>query len=263
MANAVDVLSQGGILNAAQVISIAGAAKLEVACAAVLLSKESGGGRNIFGHDAVPDGGQYVKGGDVTQASYGKYIAWRKAGTGRSQGVGPCQITYYSIQDQADARGGCWRWDVNCAVGFDLLATQIRSKGVQDGFRAYNGAGAAAEAYGRDAMARLASWRSKLAGAVVTVANVTPSPTPGPSWQTLPDLVYGMMNHPTVRSLQDFSNKHNWRPALPLLPVTGNYLDQTVNVIRLAQLQMGIQGGDGRNVGPQTKQGFWNLGWRG
>lgn len=260
MPNAVEVLTAGGIINAAQVIDIASAAKLELACAAVLLGKESGGGQNIFGHDAVPDGGQYVKGGPVTEATYRKYLAWRKGGSGRMQGVGPCQLTYYTIQDQADARGGCWRWEVNCAVGFDLLATQIRTKGVQDGFRAYNGSGPAAEAYGRDAMARLGTWRPKLSG-IVLVSNSTPLPSPGGT--SLPDLAYGMMNNPGVASLQRFLNAHAWSPALPLLPVTGNYLDQTVAVLRAAQGQLGVQGGDGRNVGPQTKLKLWAAGWRG
>jgi hypothetical protein len=262
MPNAVDVLAGGGIARAAEVIELAGAAKLELACAVVLLLKESGGGANLFGHDGVPDGGQYVKGGPVDQASYARYKAWRQAGSGRMQGVGPCQLTYYTIQDQADARGGCWDWRVNCAVGFDLLATQIRTKGVQDGFRAYNGAGPAAEAYGRDAMARLGIWRPLLSGVSTTVlvSNVTPASSGADS---LPDLAYGLMNNPGVASLQRFLNAYNWRPALPLLPATGNYLDQTVNVLRQAQAQMGVRGGDGRNVGPATKAALWRRGWRG
>lgn len=254
----IDVLAQGGIIRPAEVIDIANASKLELACAAVLLMKESGGGRNVFGNDGVPTGGAYVKGAPVDEASYARYKAWRQSGSGRMQGVGPCQLTYYTIQDQADARGGCWRWEVNCAVGFDLLAAQIRTKGVQDGFRAYNGAGAAAEAYGRDAIARLNSWRSQLG------AGAPPAPVgPNGNSDQLPNLAYGMMNNPSVASLQRFLNAYNWRPALPLLPATGNYLDQTVAVLRAAQVQMGVQGGDGRNVGPQTKAALWVRGWRG
>jgi hypothetical protein len=256
---AAEVLGQNGILRPAEVVDLANGARLEIACAAVLLVKESGGGRNVWGSDGVQTGGTYVKGGTVDQGSYQRYKAWRQAGPNRMQGVGPTQITYYTIQDQADARGGCWDWRVNCAVGFDLLAGHIRAKGVQDGFRAYNGSGAAAENYGRDAMAKLATWRPRLAG--------QPSAPPPPAGVTgadaLPSLVYGMMNNPAVASLQRFLNAFNWTPDLPLLPATGNYLDQTVGVLRSAQAQMGVQGGDGRNVGSQTKAALWARGFRG
>jgi hypothetical protein len=46
-----------------------------------------------------------------------------------------------------------------------VLAGLIRVAGVRDGFRRYNGAGPAAEAYADDAMARLARWRAYLATA--------------------------------------------------------------------------------------------------
>lgn len=71
-------------------------------------------------------------------------------------------------------------------------------------------------------------------------------------------LTHGMRGDARVAALQRFLNAYGWRPALPLLPVTGNYLDQTAQVIRAAQAQVGITGpdADGRSVGPRTKVAF-------
>jgi hypothetical protein len=165
MPSVAKVLAVGGILRADDVVAIARASRLDIACAAVLLAKESYGGQNVWGRDGVPTGGAYTKGGQVTQANYAAYRAALKAGTAGRQGCGPTQLTYGPFQDQADARGGCWRWEVNCAVGFELLAGLIRQYGERDGFRRYNGSGAAAEAYGRDAVTRLVTWRQRLASA--------------------------------------------------------------------------------------------------
>jgi hypothetical protein len=159
----VSVLTAGGIIGAADVISIASAAGLELAAAATLLVKESGGGRNVWGHDAVTVApNTYVKGGPVTQSNYAAYIAAVKAGRAGRQGCGPTQLTYGPFQQRADDAGGCWRWEINCRVGFGILADHIRRLGVQDGFRAYNGSGRAAEAYGRDAKTRYDAWRVRL-----------------------------------------------------------------------------------------------------
>jgi hypothetical protein len=72
-----------------------------------------------------------------------------------------------------------------------------------------------------------------------------------------------MRNDQDVAQLQRFLNAYNWVPALPLLPVTGNYLDQTAAVIHAAGVQMGVAGDtDGRNVGPGFKRAFWARGAR-
>lgn len=126
----------------------------------MLLIKESSGGRNVWGHDAVSTGGFYTKGGEVTRAAYETWLPHR-ARLG-SQGVGPTQLTWPGLQDRADERGGCWDWRTNCAVGFEHLAQLIRQHGVRDGFRRYNGTGPAAERYADDAMTRLAVWRQRL-----------------------------------------------------------------------------------------------------
>ena len=159
----ISVLREGRILRPEDVVTIAGTAGLELAAAATLLVKESGGGRNVWGHDPVvvaPN--TYVKGGPVTRSNYTAYLAAVRAGRAGRQGCGPTQLTYGPFQQRADDAGGCWRWEINCRVGFEILADHIRRRGVQDGFRAYNGSGPRAEAYGRDAKAKYDIWRRRL-----------------------------------------------------------------------------------------------------
>jgi CHAP domain len=90
------------------------------------------------------------------------------------------------------------------------------------------------------------------------------APAAGFDPDTLATLTYGMRNDPRVRAMQEFLNRYNWRPALPLLPATGNYLDQTRDVVRGAQAQCGITGADanGETVGPRTKAAFGARGAR-
>ena len=160
---AAEVLGEHGTRRAAEVAELAAAAELELAAAATLLEKESNGGHNVYGHDPVKTGGNYELGGPVTEDNYRKYKAHRKEFG--AQGVGPTQLTFPGFQDMADDRGGCFDFRVNCLVGFEILAGHIRAKGVHDGFRAYNGSGAAAERYADDAISKLAVWRSRLGGA--------------------------------------------------------------------------------------------------
>lgn len=156
-----DVLAAGGIQRAADVSALAEAARLELAAAATLLGMESGGGANIWGHDAVPTGGAYVKGGPVTEGNYRAYRDALLGGKAKPQGCGPTQLTWRPYQALADTRGGCWRWEVNAAVGFEVLAGHLREHGDR-GFAAYNGSGPAARAYGERAAGLLASWRRRL-----------------------------------------------------------------------------------------------------
>jgi hypothetical protein len=153
-------LAAGGILRADEVVTIAARAGLELAAAAALLQMESGGGANVWGHDGVPTGGAYVKGGTVTRADYLAYLKIR--GKYGAQGVGPCQLTWPPLQDLADKRGGCWDWATNCAVGFEHLASLVGPRGLGEAFRAYNGTGPAARAYSARAVGLLDRWRARL-----------------------------------------------------------------------------------------------------
>jgi len=71
-------------------------------------------------------------------------------------------------------------------------------------------------------------------------------------------LSYGMRTDSRVIALQRFLNAYKWNPALPLLTPLGNYLEQTVDVVRRAQAQCGVTGPDanGRVVGPRTIAAF-------
>lgn len=161
MTGPVEALGAGNIVNPDGVVRIAAAAGLELAAAAALLQMESGGGRNVWGHDGVQTGGAYVKGAAVTREAYEAYLKIRdRLG---SQGVGPTQLTYGPFQDRADRLGGCWRWDVNCRVGFEILAELIGRYGIQTGFQRYNGSGPAAVAYGQRAVRLYDGWRARLA----------------------------------------------------------------------------------------------------
>src|SRR5258708_1937131 len=155
---AADVLTSNGIQRAAEVVELAAVAGLELAAAATMLEKESTGGHNIFGHDNVETGGFYVKGAEVTEEAYLRYKAHR-AQFG-AQGVGPTQLTFPAFQDRADARGGCFMWRVNIAVGFDILAGYIKAPGVHNGFLPYNGT----EDYAIASVKKLAVSRAPLAG---------------------------------------------------------------------------------------------------
>jgi CHAP domain len=68
----------------------------------------------------------------------------------------------------------------------------------------------------------------------------------------------GMRNDSRVIALQRFLNAYNWWPALPLLSPLGNYLEQTVAVVKAAQAQCGVTGpdADGTIVGPRTIAAF-------
>lgn len=88
-------------------------------------------------------------------------------------------------------------------------------------------------------------------------------PVNPPRVESIPTLQYGLRNNPYVASLQRFLNAEPWSPVLPLLPVTGNFLEQTKAVVIAAQKQCGFTGAaaDGI-VGPNTRARFVARGWR-
>jgi len=145
--------------------------RLELACA--LLEKESGGGHNVFGHDASIFRGA----GAVTRSSYARYKRQRVASRNRSmQGVGPCQLTWWELQDTADAQGGCWRPEINMRTGFSHLASLVKRYGESDGARRYNGTGADAEAYSRDLLVKARRWEAIVDGLESPVTPVVARP---------------------------------------------------------------------------------------
>lgn len=208
--------------------------------AVTLIEKESGG-RNVWGSDAVQTGGTYVKGSEVTRHDYEAYRAKRRAGSIGAQGVGPCQLTWPGFQDRADALGGCWNYRTNLRVGFEVLLGLQRQYGTREGFRRYNGSGAAAERYADDAMRRLASWTKTL--------GTTPSPGP-PERKTLSLTSEG----DDVLALQEYMNRVF--PSYSNLVTDGVFGPRTEAVVREFQRRSGID--DDGVVGPVTwgKLGF-------
>jgi hypothetical protein len=253
MTNAVDILARGGILRAQLVAEIAATAGLELAAAAAMLEKESSGGHNVWGHDGGPTGGAYVKGSEVTRASYMAYKHALETNRAGRQGVGPCQLTYGPFQDQADNMGGCWEPSFNMRVGFRVLQGLIGSYGVRDGFRRYNGSGPAAEAYAADMMVRLAAWRARLGGAGAPAP--ASSGTPGPLRQ-------GDTGSAVAR-LQAFLNaNYPLYSKIDLGPQ--RYGPQTVAAVREFQRRSGVTGSDadGTIIGPRTWVKLLEAGYR-
>ena len=112
--------------------------------AAALLKMETGGGRNVYGHDKVRN--PIGQGAVVTPENYKQYLDYRNRGLG-NQGVGPCQLTSTSLQTAADREGGCDKPWINMRVGFRFLNGLKKVHGVPQAYRAYNGSGPAADTY--------------------------------------------------------------------------------------------------------------------
>jgi len=158
-----------GMLMPVRTLQAARAAGLPVALACSILTQETGGGRNEWGHDpTIFIGGHDALHGKqwgetVTMTAYKAYLAQRgPAGKGGMQGVGPCQLTWYAYQDEADRLGGCWRPLANMRVGFSDLAHLIRRSGLHSGVAAYNGTGPAATAYANAVINRAAEYSKAL-----------------------------------------------------------------------------------------------------
>ena len=140
---------------------------LPVACA--MLTKESSGGYNIYGHDVYP-GGIEAPGygwGAVTETNVAAFLKLRDA-TGRTNGVGPPQLTSVSLQNEATAAGGLWVPQHTMAVGFHFLHDLIAEHGtVEAGCAAYNGSGPAAAAYGQDCLVLAEHYKTIGLGTVI------------------------------------------------------------------------------------------------
>lgn len=153
-----------GITAPAATIEACQRTGLPVALAASVLTQESGGGHNVWGHDpTIFAGGPTGDNRPVTKTDYLAYKAKRVASGNRlMQGVGPMQLTYWSIQDQADAAGGCWDPLANMQTGFSHLAAAVHRAGLRNAVVAYNGSGPAAEHYADTVLARMAEYEKEL-----------------------------------------------------------------------------------------------------
>ncbi len=157
-----EAIAAGGILpeRAALVIREARRTGLPLPMGCVMLMKESGGGRNVYGHDR---GACFTVSGrtiEVTRENYQEYLACVRGG-GKRNGVGPTQLTWHGYQTEADRRGGCWKPEINIAVGFETLAGHYKKYGPWEAFKRYNGK----PVYADQAMAMMPRWEQIVAGA--------------------------------------------------------------------------------------------------
>lgn len=145
------VAYKNGINNPYMALRASQKAGLPYAVMCAVLEKESAGGDNVFGHDPTIFQGA----GKVTKSKYLAYLAERKR-TGKMQGVGPMQLTWWEFQDEADRRGGCWKPHINMVVGAELLHKYWNIYGNWEKVgTVYNGSAD----YGRDFAAKLLKWR--------------------------------------------------------------------------------------------------------
>lgn len=131
--------------------------KLDPALAAVLLLKESGGGRNVFGCD-------HGRGRAFCHEKVTREKVMRLLEADMANGVGPTQLTWPPYVVQANKAGGAWRPQVNMVVGFTIFKELLREEGsVWGAAKRYNGA----SEYADDFVERLRGVRRSLKGARV------------------------------------------------------------------------------------------------
>jgi hypothetical protein len=88
-----------------------------------------------------------------------------------------------------------------------------------------------------------------------------PPPPPGPGPESILLMEYGQTS-PAIQHAQSWFNA-NFQSYSRINPVSGYYGDQTTAVVKEFQRRVGIRGGDGRNVGNQTRQAMYQFGFRG
>jgi hypothetical protein len=125
---------------------------------ALAVSQQESDGKNVFGHDKTI----FIGAGKVTKQKYLNYKALRKA-TGKMQGVGPLQLTWWEFQDAADKLGGCWKTKYNFQIGYGLLARLVKAHGKRKGLAIYNGGSARPNyMYADQVLAKEHIWHNRL-----------------------------------------------------------------------------------------------------
>jgi hypothetical protein len=129
-----------GMQNSLRALTVGRAHGLSASLVLAVMEKESNG-KNVWGGDRPPNGGTsglhlHV----VTERRYKEYKRVRGShGQGGMQGVGPFQLTYWTTQDSADARGGCWKPKHNISVALRALALLVDQHGERKALAIYNG----------------------------------------------------------------------------------------------------------------------------
>lgn len=187
MATPTEILTAGGLVNADLIVQSATATGIPLAIAAAMIQKESGG-KNVYGHDGsaetgpgvfstkygpvVIGGTTYAQSSDipVTQGNFAEFLRRVTAG-GKSNGVGPAQLTYAGYFKQAPDYP-FWDALANIRFGLTILADYLdddfSDSSISSAGAHYNGGttpGSKALAYGADLLAQTKIWRARLAGA--------------------------------------------------------------------------------------------------
>jgi hypothetical protein len=132
-------------------------ADIPISLGFALVEQESGFS-NVFGHDPTIFQGA----GKVTKSKYLEYKRQRGTPGRKMQGVGPCQLTWWTYQDRADRYGGCWVARHNIRVAFEDLAELMKQHGRREGLKRYNGSGVAADRYATSVLRRQQRWHTIL-----------------------------------------------------------------------------------------------------
>lgn len=154
-------LKRAGVRRPLLVDREAKRAGLRLADACAMLQNETGiPQRNIFGcdHGATAGRPPYCQEA-VTRA---RVVALLRSG--KANGVGWTQLTYLPFVRRAEALGGAHRVRNQVRVGFEVLADNQKRFGRWGGFKAYNGAGQAAEDYADRAVRRADGWQRVIDG---------------------------------------------------------------------------------------------------
>ena len=189
MATPTEILAAGGLVNADLIVQAASATGLPLPILAAMVQKESGG-QNVYGHDAggvfstlygsvTVEGVTYGKGANipVTQSNFAEFRRQVIDNGKTSNGVGPCQITYWGFFAQNPTYEF---WDAlqNLKFGADLiksyLAGDTSDASISAAGARYNGGtnpGEKALAYGADLLTKTNAWRASL---VNTAEEATP-----------------------------------------------------------------------------------------
>jgi hypothetical protein len=187
-------MKRHGIVYPEIVLKEAGRSGIRVSLGCALLEQESAGGKNVWGNDRAPNGETSGLGWKtVTERAYKIYKSRRGSrGQGGMQGVGPPQLTWYEFQDRADRLGGCWTPENSIRVGFEVLASLIKTHGYSVGVERYNGVGR--KEYSRSVRDKAEKWRGVLAEAEREGDDPKPS-------EPYPELEFGEKG-PKVERLQ-------------------------------------------------------------
>lgn len=132
----------GAAKNSGIELSLNESGKLDIADVAALIDHESWGGKNIFGADHgvnLPDAPPYSH-HPVTRERVQKLInqPGYREGKAKMNGIGPPQITYYTLVLDAEHRGGAHLPEHQIPVAVEYLRYLVRKLGYRLGIAAYN-----------------------------------------------------------------------------------------------------------------------------